>query len=292
MNEKQLEFSLKSLEADAAIEALERRERGEPASAESPLSESEVAAIKALAVDLDEEFIERKAAQLISALSQPEARELGSLDDARAARAARNAGVARDAGAARASRSRRLKQVALALGPLALAAGFLLWLMPIGQLDAVLETAQVEDTKLRRAHEPGTEPAALGATALQLTPDGCLNVRIPLRKSAAHLSEDVATQAYLVSGQRSVRWNLLLQPDPTGALSTTGGCQRLPAEVASGAWELVVLVGYPGRLWWHGNAALRATMGGGERGAYSGIQYVRRSLQLGQLGAGPAELPK
>jgi hypothetical protein len=82
-----------------------------------------------------------------------------------------------------------------------------------------------------------------------------------------------------------VRWNLSLQLDPTGVLGTTAGCQHLPQGVADKDLELVVLVGYPGRLWWHGAAALRH--GTGDHGEYRGIQYIRRSLQLV---ASPAEL--
>ena len=129
--------------------------------------------------------------------------------------------------------------------------------------------------------EPTTEPA----TTLRVPRDGCFNVRVPLKKSATPLSDDLTARAYLISEGHPVRWNLSLQLDPTGVLSTTAGCQHLPKAVAGSDLELVLLVGYPGRLWWHGEAALsRAT---GEHGEYRGIQYVRRSLQLV---ASPAEL--
>ncbi len=284
MNEKELEFSLKSIEADVAMEALARRERGEPPHPESPLGEQDVAAIRALAVDLDEGFYERKAAQLIGALREPDGRELGSLDRAREERAARQAGAARDAGVARATRTRRIKQALGVVTPLLAAAGVMLWLFPLGELGPVVEPVEVTDN-LARGADPGSVAAPTSTT--RIAADGCLTVRVPLQKSAAQLSDDVSTRTYLVSADRTIPWKLALQPNHQGALKNTAGCQALPPEVKSGRWDLVVLVGYGGQLLVHGTAALHAAVGGGNHGSYSGIQYVRQSLELSVSPAEP-----
>ena len=73
MNSKELEFGLRSLAADAAIEAVERRQRGLPPHPDSPLSDSEVAEIMALGGSLDEEaFVQSKADELLRALQHGE----------------------------------------------------------------------------------------------------------------------------------------------------------------------------------------------------------------------------
>lgn len=281
MNDKELEFGLRSLEADAALEAVERRQRGEPALLDSPLSEAEADELLALGGDLGEGFGDRKADELLGALRLPGA----AVAPARAE--SRGQVVPLDRRARAAGRGRWLKQVFYAAAPLAAAAGFVLWLLPFASLEAIVEPVQLQASTQRGAAEPPTGPSTDPATSapLRVPRDGCFNVRVPLKKSATPRSDDLTAHAYLISEGHPVRWNLSLQLDPTGVLGTTAGCQHLPQGVSGNELELVVLVGYPGRLWWHGEAAL--SRGAGESGEYRGIQYVRRSLQLV---ASPAEL--
>lgn len=281
MNNKKLEFGLQSLEADAALEALERRQRGEPALPDSPLTESEADELLALGGDLGEGFYDRKADELLQALQLPGAVAAPGV----AGSAGRGQVVPLYPQARPGRRGRWLKQVFYVAAPLAAAAGFVLWLLPFGSLETIVEPVQLQVSTQRGAPESPTVPTTVPTTTLRVPRDGCFNVRVPLKKSATPLSDDLTAQAYLISEGHPVRWNLSLQLDPTGVLSTTAGCQHLPQAVSGSDLELVLLVGYPGRLWWHREAALsRAT---GEHGEYRGIQYVRRSLQLV---ASPAEL--
>jgi len=281
MNDKELEFGLRSLEADAALEALERRQRGEPARPDSPLTEPETDELLALGGDLGEGFGDRKADELLRALQLPDAAAAPS----GARSGSRGQVVSLDRGARTPGNRRRLKQIFYAAAPLAAAAGFVLWLLPFAPLDAVVEPVQLQASTQRGVPEGLSAQPSGPAAPLRVPRDGCFNVRVPLKKSATPLSDDLTAQAYLISEGHPVRWNLSLQLDPTGVLGTTAGCQHLPQAVAGKDLELVVLVGYAGRLWWHGDAALRR--GTGEQGEYRGIQYVRRSLQLV---ASPAEL--
>lgn len=285
MNDKELEFGLRSLEADAALEALERRQRGEPARPDSPLTEPETDELLALGGDLGEGFGDRKADELLRALQLPDAAAAPS----GARSGSRGQGVSLDHGARTPGNRRRLKQIFYAAAPLAAAAGFVLWLLPFAPLDTVVEPVQLQASTQRGAPAPSTGPSAAASTAsaatLRIPRDGCFNVRVPLKKSATPLSDDLTAHAYLISEGHPVQWKLSLWLDPTGVLGTTAGCQYLPQGVAGKDLELVILVGFPGRLWWHGDAALRHASG--EHGEYRGIQYVRRSLQLV---SSPAEL--
>lgn len=276
MNDKELNFGLRSLEADAALEAVERRQRGEPLPPDSPLSERDADELLALGGDLGDEFAARKADELLLALRPPTAAAMPG-----PARPVSGGQVVPLDRAARAAGGRR-RRVFYAAAPLAVAAGFVLWLMPFGALDAVLAPAELQ-ASTERGSEPASAPPAAGP--LRVPREGCFNVRVPVKKSATPLSDDLAAKAYLISEGRPVSWTLSLQLDAQGALSTTAGCQHLPAGVADKDLELVVLVGYPGRLWWHGSAALAHASF--EHGEYRGIQYVRRPLQLV---SSPAEL--
>lgn len=290
MNSKELEFGLRSLEADAALEAVQRRERGLPPHPDSPLTDHEAAELMALGGELDDAFVQGKADELLRALQQGErpaapqpAPALTTLSQPERAEPAGGQVVA--IGAARpAQRSggRRLRYTLYAAAPLAAAAAVLLWLFPAEPLDTPIESAQLTVSSSRAAapEAPGAEPAA----PLRASREDCFNLKVALQKSARGLSEEVEAQAYLVSEGRSLRWNLSLQLGAGGVLSTAAGCQRLPKSVAGARAELVVLVGYPGRLLWHGAAAVRE--GTGAQGEYRGIQYVRRALLLGP---GPGE---
>lgn len=180
---------------------------------------------------------------------------------------------------------RRLRYAIYAAAPLSAAAAVLLWLLPVESLDTPIESAQLVASSTRATPQPEM-PSAEPAAPMRVSREDCVNLRVALQKSARPLSEEVAAQTYLVSQGRSLRWNLSLQLGADGVLSPAAGCQRLPKEVAAGPAELVVLVGYPGRLLWHGAAAVRE--GTGAQGAYRGIQYVRRSLLLGPGPWGPS----
>lgn len=293
MNSKELEFSLRSLEADAAIEAMERRERGLPPHPETPLADSEVAELTALGGELGEEFLQGKTDELLRAIqhgaSPPEqaAPEPGPVRvaPARLERPEPPAGEPAGAqvvaiGAARRTQTTRwgrLRYASYAAAPLAAAAAVLLWLFPFAPLSTPIESAQLAASSSRGAVPPGGVGA--DAAPLRISRDDCYNLKVALQKSARSLPEDVETQVYLVSQGRPLRWELSLQPGTGGAVSTTASCQPLPRQVAEGPAELVVLIGSPGRLLWHGAEAVRQSTGA--QGEYRGIQYVRRSLLLG-----------
>lgn len=285
MNNKDLVFGLRSLEADAAIEALERRERGLPQHPESPLSEKELAELAVLGDELGPEFIQQQTELLLQAVQKGT-----GVAAAAAASAVDGLGSDTKAGAqvvplrpraeGRSSRSGGIRKVFYAAAPLAAAAGVALLLFPIGRTDNGFDEPELTVNKNRAA---ASAPAAAGP--LRFSTDECINIRVPQQKSTAGLSQNAVANAYLVrQGRPPLRWSIDLQPDASGALST-GACQFLPKEAGEGPQELVVLIGEAGRLLLYRSAAVQTAAG--ECGSKYGIQCVRRSLFIGPS-SGPA----
>ena len=285
MNNKDLVFGLSSIEADAAMEALDRRERGLPQHPESPLSEKELAELAALGDELGPEFIQQQTDLLLQAVAQ------GTMDKAPQAQTAAAApGVAKqrsDAKAdaqvvplrprstARSARFGGFRRALYVAAPLAAAASIGLLLFPIGQTETRFGEPELTVNK-NRAAAPAPAPAG---EPLRLAPDDCINIRVPLQNSTAALSQQAVVNAYLVKeGRPPVRWSIELQPDGSGALSTDA-CKSLPAEAVEGPQELVVLIGEAGRLAIYRAAALQTAAE--SCGPKYGIQCVRRSLFIG-----------
>lgn len=292
MNNKQLEFGLRSLEADAALEALERRERSLPPHPDSPLSEKELTELAALGGDLGEEFLQTQTDNLLRAVKHGAvvAPPL-SVVPAPVAQPA----VPPDGGqllplrpkqAAPVWGSRRLRQALYAAAPLAAAAGVALWLFPSYRIDGGVGELQIA-VNLDRAAEPTPAPAPTAAP-LRLRIGQCVNIQIPLQESVRRKSEDLAAKAYLVKEGQMLRWNLGLQVDAKGALSTTqAGCREVPQEASEGPQELVILVGSFTRLWWHGEDAAKS----GAKNCIEkfGFECVRRPLWIGPTAGGPGD---
>jgi hypothetical protein len=87
-----------------------------------------------------------------------------------------------------------------------------------------------------------------------------------------------------------LRWNLPLLPDGPSKLVTPAACHALPAGTSGDRWELVLLVGYAGRLLLHGDAvAAQASAAATPSGEYQGIQVVRQPLRLVKSPAEPSK---
>ncbi len=286
MNNKDLVFGLRSLEADAAMEALDRRERGLPQHPESPLSEKELAELAALGDELGPEFIQQQTDLLLQAVRQGTAAADKALPQAQAAAAApvvealrsdSKAGAQvvplRPRPAERRARFGGFRKAFYAAVPLAAAASIGLLLFPIGRTENRFGDPELTVNKNRAA-----APAPAGGP-LRFASDDCINIRVPLQNSTAGLSQQAVANAYLVKeGRPPVRWPIELQPDGSGALST-GACKSLPAEAVAGPQELVVLIGEAGRLVIYRAAALQTAAE--VCGPKYGIQCVRRSLFIG-----------
>ena len=289
MNNKDLVFGLRSLEADAAIEAMERRERGLPQHPESPLSEKELAELAALGDELGPEFMQQQTDLLLQAVQKGAAADKAPHAATALAAPVVN-GVRSDAKAGaqvvplrprpegRSARSGAIRKVFYVVAPLAAAAGIALLLFPVGRTENGFGEPELAVNQNRATAQAGAGP-------LRFSVDECINIRVPQQKSTAGLSQNAVANAYLVKqGRPPLRWSIDLQPDASGAFST-GACQSLPKDAGEGPQELVVLIGEAGRLLLYRSAAVQTAAG--ECGSKYGIQCVRRSLFIGPS-SGPA----
>lgn len=290
MNNKDLMFGLSSLEADAAIEALERRERGLPQHPESPLSEKELTELAALDGELGPEFIDRQTDLLLRAVKKEAVPTADTRPGAEAVAAAGGAGKGASAGAEvvplrprptqQGSRPFGIRRALYAAVPLAAAASLGLFLFPFDRTDGRFAAPELAANTNR-----ATVTASTDGGPLRVSREDCINIKVPLQKSAAGLSAQVVANAYLIGeGRPPVRWPIELQLDASGALSTSA-CQSLPAEAVEGPQELRVLIGAAGRLLLYRSKAVQTAAQ--ECEPTYGIQCVRRSLLIGPS-AGPS----
>jgi len=236
--------ALEDAQAEAAVDALARRERGEALDADSAFDEAELQQIEQL----------RPAAD--------PAQEAAILASFRAAV---------QPAAVTPLRRRSPWTGPVVAGVLAAAAGLALLVgQPFPLNDApTLTKLAVGDRLLAGADDkPKIERS--------VPERGCLLVDLALKNSGA-LSEFVTARAYFEQGSRRLPWAINLTVKE-GSLHVSP-CVEIPAEVQAGTWNLVMLVGYPGLMKLFGSAALehRSEV---PTTSYRGIQIVREPITV------------
>lgn len=270
MNPKE---ALASLKADVALEALDRHRRGE-ADPEGPFSPEELHRLEELTAPAPAGQEARRADALLAAVgSQTPAKE--------------QAAAVRPVLSARSARRRTVYRISAVLAPFAAAAAFLMLLMPLGS---------ISDTGSVALREFTTNPSVLAPKdpliKRRFPLNECANLRIDLSSEVARVSGSLRAEAYLISEQgEAVRsWNIPLEPISRETISSLR-CTSLPDGVAPGRWDLVVLIGYPGKLWWSRKAVLSASRGA-TRGVRDGLLFVREPIELLPPGAAPGKAEK
>lgn len=268
MTKQDPELALESLFADVAQDALARRRRGEP-QPEDGLSEEELRRFEALSEPSSEEEDERERQKIIGNVLPLLPKPLPPVVELKP-RATERRGKERRF-------FRPLSYVGLPAF-MAAAAAAMLWIWPPWGIEG---RSSLQELTAGPTVLAGAQPKIETRLAL----DGCANLQLEVPQPYKHLSESLRTEAYLVSGDKTVDWKLYLTPTQSGRFMTDR-CAPLPTNVTPGSWDLVVLIGYPGRLWWGRKDALRASAGAAE-GSHGGILFLRRTLQLQPSVAAP-----
>lgn len=250
MNSKIPKVAITSAEAEAAFDALDRRARGEPPIEESALDAQEVDRLQALLTPLDAEFESRMADQLL--------RSLHAASPAMPARPVRQ------------PRPRWWRYTAQAAA-MAAAACFAVWVIKPFSF-----AGKVEFTQL--APSEASLSVSTARIAQQLPLGSCVNLQLSVSPKSGNVSDSLTAQVYIEQGKRAIRWDMDLHVDQRGSLIMPQ-CMPLPAEVTPGSWELVVLVGYPGRLWLQGDGALVQSRGHAT-GTFHGLEVVRYPVRV------------
>lgn len=257
--------ALASLEADVALAALDRYRRGE-SDPEGPFSPEELQRLDELTAPASAEQEARRAEALLAAVASPPVQ----------------AAEVRAQAPRRSARRRTAYRIGAVLLPFAAAAAFLMLLMPMGSLPDSGRVAVREFT---------TNPSVLAPKdpliKRRFPLNECANIRLALSSEVARESGSLRAEAYLISEQgEDVRpWNIPLEPTTRETLSSLR-CTSLPDGIAPGRWELVVLIGYPGKLWLSRKAVLSSSRGATE-GVRNGLVFVRERIEIIPPGAAP-----
>jgi hypothetical protein len=218
---RSIEDALEDAQAEAAVDALARRARGEAIDAELAFDDAELQQMERLQPAADPALEAERLASFRAAVQPAPVTPL---------------------------RRKSPRTGVVVGGALAAAASLAILLtQPFPLLTApTLTQLSPGATKLAGAGEP--------AAIVRTVPEGgCLNLAIAL-KNAGPLSDSVLAEAYLEQGSQRLPWPVSTTLKE-GALHASG-CIPLPAAAQAGTWNLVMLVGYPGLLKLFGPAAL------------------------------------